>query len=148
MKKMFILCVVMFGYCLSVNAQTDNTTTKAVPISNGCGSESSKASQVGASMAKPVDAAITRTSIKTQNASCDQHDKDYYNGVYKEKADNDFQKRSPIMGTAVKSAKETSNKSYQEAQKDRQTSQQLQPTWEKEHKQCLDSDNYRVTSDK
>jgi hypothetical protein len=49
------------------------------------------------------------------------------------------------MGWAVETAKETSNKSYKEAQKDRETSKQLQPTWEKEHKQCLDGNNYRVT---
>lgn len=138
----------MMSVSYSSFAQTETTKTKAIPISNGCGSESSKASQVGATVAKPIDAVITKTSIKTQNASCDQHDKDYYNGVNKEKADNDFQKRSPIMGTAVKSAKEASNKSYQEAQKDRQTSQQLQPTWEKENKQCLDGENYRVIPNK
>lgn len=126
------------------NAQVEKTT-KAVPISNGCGSESSKASQIGAAIAKPVDAITTGTNIKKQNESCDQHDKDYYNGVDKKKADKDFQKRSPIMGTAVIQAKETSNKSYQEAQKDRQTSQQLQPQWEKENQQCLDGENYRVT---
>ena len=49
------------------------------------------------------------------------------------------------MGTAVIQAKETSSKSYQAAQKDRKTSQQLQPTWEKENKQCLDKENYRIT---
>lgn len=132
----------MIGCVFAALAQSE--TTKAVPISNGCGSESSKASQVGAAVAKPLDAAITGTSIKAQNASCDQHDKDYYNGVPKKQADDNFQQRSPIMGTAVKSATETSNRSYQEAQKDRQQSQQLQPTWEKEHKQCLDSENQRV----
>ena len=103
MKKLFVICLAVFGFAFSVNAQVG--TTKAVPISNGCGSESSKASQIGASIAKPIDAAITGTSIRTQNASCDQHDKDYYNGVNKEKADKDFQSRSPIMGTAVIKAK-------------------------------------------
>lgn len=147
MKKMFLICLAVFGFAFAVNAQV-GTTTKAVPISNGCGSESSKASQIGASIAKPVDAIITGTSIKTQNASCDQHDKDYYNGVDKKKADDDFQSRSPIMGTAVKTAKETSNNSYREAQKDRETSKKLQPTWEKENKQCLDGSNYRVTPNK
>ena len=142
-KKIFLLIAVL-GLGFAVNAQVEKTTT-AVPISNGCGSESSKASQIGAAIAKPVDAAVTGTSIKKQNESCDQHDKDYYNGVNKEKADKDFQKRSPVMGTAVIQAKETSNKSYEEAQKDRQTSQQLQPKWEQENKQCLDSENYRVT---
>lgn len=147
MKKVFLICLAVFGFAFAANAQV-GTTTKAVPISNGCGSESSKASQIGASIAKPIDAAITGTSIRTQNASCDQHDKDYYNGVNKEKADRDFQQRSPIMGTAVIKAKETSNNSYKEAQKDRETSKQLQPTWESEHKQCLDGSNYRVTPNK
>lgn len=146
MKKMFLICLAMLGFVFVANAQVG--TTKAIPISNGCGSESSKASQVGASIAKPVDAIITGTSIKTQNASCDQHDKDYYNGVDKKKADDDFQTRSPIMGTVVKAAKETSNRSYQEAQKDRERSKQLQPTWEKENQQCLDGNNYRVTPNK
>lgn len=146
MKKAFLVILAIIGLAFTLNAQVG--TTKAVPISNGCGSESSKASQVGASIAKPVDAIITGTSIKTQNASCDQHDKDYYNGVDKKKADDDFQTRSPIMGTAVKTAKGTSNNSYREAQKDRETSKKLQPTWEKENKQCLDGNNYRVTPNK
>lgn len=145
---MLILFIAMFGYCLSSNAQTDNATTKAVPISNGCGSEISPASQALGKAGKVVDAGLTGTTRKQQQESCDQHDKDYYNGVNKEKADNDFQKRSPVMGSVVKTAKETSSKSYQEAQKDRQTSHQLQPTWEKEHKQCLDSENYKVTPQK
>lgn len=143
MKKLILTCLTVIGFAFVANAQVG--TTQAVPISNGCGSESSKASQIGATIAKPVDAAITGTSIRTQNSSCDQHDKDYYNGVNKEKADRDFQSRSPIMGTAVIQAKETSNNSYREAQKDRETSRQLQPTWEKENKQCLDGSNYRVT---
>ncbi len=147
MKKLLLICLAVFGFAFAANAQV-GTTTKAVPISNGCGSENSKASQIGASIAKPIDAAITGTSIRTQNASCDQHDKDYYNGVNKEKADKDFQSRSPIMGTAVIKAKETSNNSYKEAQKDRETSKQLQSTWEKENKQCLDGSNYRVTPNK
>ena len=142
MNKLLLLCFAVFGLAFAASSQV---TTQAVPISNGCGSESSKASQIGATIAKPIDAAITGTSIRTQNASCDQHDKDYYNGVNKEKADRDFQSRSPIMGTAVIQAKETSNNSYKEAQMDRKTSIQLQPTWEKENKQCLDANNYRVT---
>ncbi len=148
MKKIIILCFVLFGYYTSSNAQTDNTTTKAVPISNGCGSEISPTSQALGKAGKVIDAGLTGTTIKKQQESCDKHDKDYYNGVNKEKADNDFQKRSPVMGSVVKGAKETSNKSYQEAQKDRKTSQQLQPTWEKEHNQCLDSENYKVTHNK
>lgn len=145
MKKTILLIIVFIVVSFTINAQVSNEKkTEAVPISNGCGSESSKASQVGAAIAKPIDAAITGTSIKTQNASCDQHDKDYYNGVDKEKADKDFQKRSPIMGTAVIQAKETSNESYKNAQKDRETSNALQSTWEKENQQCLDKDNYRI----
>jgi hypothetical protein len=144
MKKLF-LCIFTLFFAVAVNAQSQKTTT-AVPISNGCGSESSRASRVLANKAKKVDAVITGSGVKKQNESCDQHDKDYYNGVNKEKADKDFQRRSPVMGTAVIQAKETSGRSYQEAQKDRQTSQQLQPKWEKENQQCLDGENYRVTS--
>ena len=143
MKKILLAGLAVIGFAFAANAQVE--TTKAVPISNGCGSETSKMSQIGAAIAKPIDAVRTGTSIKTQNASCDQHDKDYYNGVDKKKADSDFRHRSPTMGWAVETAKETSNKSYKEAQKDRETSKQLQPTWEKEHKQCLDGNNYRVT---
>lgn len=145
MKKITLFILALFYISFVVKAQENNTTTQVVPISNGCGSELSKVSQIGSTLAKPLDAVFTGTSIKTQNASCDQHDKDYYNGVDKKKADNDFQRRSPIMGTAVKAAKETSNESYQNSQRERETSKQLQPTWEKEHKQCLDGNNYRVT---
>ncbi len=150
MKKVFLICLAVFGFAFAANAQ-DGTTTKAVPISNGCGSESSKTSQVLSPVGMVKDARInvltggSNTTYKSQRESCDQHDKDYYNGVDKAKADNDFQRRSPIMGTVVKASKETSNKSYQEAQKDRETSKQLQSTWEKENKQCLDGSNYRVT---
>lgn len=145
MKKITLFILALFYISFVVKAQENNTTTQAVPISNGCGSELSKVSQIGTTLAKPLDAVFTGTSIKTQNASCDQHDKDYYNGVDKKKADSDFRYRSPTMGWAVETAKETSNKSYKEAQKDRETSKQLQPTWEKENKQCLDANNYRVT---
>ena len=99
MKKVFLICLAVFGFAFAANAQ--EPTTKAVPISNGCGSESSTVSRV----------------------------------------------LSP-MGTVVKAAKETSNRSYQEAQKDRERSKQLQPTWEKENQQCLDGNNYRVTPNK
>lgn len=151
MKKMLLTCLTVIGFAFAANAQVG--TTKAVPISNGCGSgsESSKASQILSPVGMVKDARIntltggSNTTYKSQKESCDQHDKDYYNGVNKAKADNDFQRRSPIMGTAVKASKETSNKSYQEAQKDRETSKQLQPTWEKDNKQCLDANNYRVT---
>lgn len=145
MKKVLLCFFLLIGVAFTTNAQvSSDKKTQAVPISNGCGSESSKASQIGATIAKPIDAALTGTSIKTQNASCDQHDKDYYNGKDKEKADKDFQRRSPVMGTAVIKAKETSNESYKNAQKDRETSNALQSTWEKENKQCLDKDNYRI----
>lgn len=149
MKKALLICFAVIGFVFTANAQVG--TTKAVPISNGCGSESSKASQIFAPVGMVKDARIntltggSNTTYKSQKESCDQHDKDYYNGVDKAKADNDFQRRSPVMGTVVKASKETSNKSYQEAQKDRETSKQLQPTWEKENKQCLDANNYRVT---
>ena len=145
MNIKLLICCAFIGVSCAVNAQVSNDKkTEAVPISNGCGSESSKASQVGAAIAKPIDAALTGTNIKTQNASCDQHDKDYYNGVNKEKADKDFQKRSPVMGTAVIQATETSKESYKNAQKDRETSNALQSTWEKENQQCLDKENYRI----
>ena len=146
MKKVFIICLTVFGFAFAANAQ--EPTTKAVPISNGCGSESSTVSRVLSPVGMVKDARLTGTDVKTQRESCDQHDKDYYNGVDKKKADNEFQNRSPIMGTVVKAAKETSNRSYQEAQKDRERSKQLQPTWEKENQQCLDGNNYRVTPNK
>lgn len=144
MKRVLLICFAVIGFAFAANAQV-GSTTQAVPISNGCGSESSKVSQALSPIGMVKDARLTGTNVKTQRESCDQHDKDYYNGVDKKKADNDFQRRSPIMGTVVKAAKETSNNSYREAQKDRETSRQLQPTWEKENKQCLDGNNYRVT---
>lgn len=147
-------------------------TTKAVPISNGCGSEVDKKSSFFASIAKRQDAKHTGTSIDFQNASCDQHDKDYFSGVPQDQADGEFEQRSPIMGAAVKgnvgtafnrfmgkedsklgtkigsmyneSAKATARESYANAQKDREISQKLQSTWEEEHQQSLDSENYRV----
>jgi hypothetical protein len=146
MKKISMILLAMV--CIAISANAQGNTTVAKPISNGCGSEASKASQIGASVAKPIDALITGTTIKQQNESCDQHDKDYYNGVSKKTADDNFKKRSPIMGTAVKGAKETSQKSYEDAQKDRKTSERLQSTWEKENQQCLDNSNYRVEKNK
>ena len=142
MKKLLVILVAIIGFGISANAQT----TQAVPISNGCGSEQS--SSVGKAATKAGQAADAyvgkRDGWSNQTKSCDQHDKDYYNGVPKKTADDNFQQRSPVMGTAVKAATETSTKSYNEAQKDRETSQKLQSTWEKENKQCLDNSNYRV----
>ncbi len=139
-KYLYFLC-----FAISAIGISYAQTTKAVPISNGCGSESNKASFIGSKIANYPDAFVTGTSIKQQKESCDQHDKDYYNGVPKQKADNDFQKRSPVKGTFVKAAKKTSNESYNAAQNDRKTSKALQPTWESEHNSCLDAENYRVT---
>lgn len=144
MKKVFLICLVVFGFAFAANAQV-GTSTKAVPISNGCGSETVPGSRTLGKVGTRVDAVITGTSVQTQRESCDQHDKDYYNGVDKNKADSDFKQRSPVMGKVVTSFEGMSNNSYNEAQKDRETSRQLQPTWEKENKQCLDGNNYRVT---
>lgn len=134
------------------NAQ--NHTTKAEPISNGCGSETSPTSFGLAWMGRQWDS--KRTAMKNpkefssawdfHGKSCDAHDKCYYNGEGKEKCDNEFQDRSRVMGTAVKWADETSTKSYAEAQQDRKISQQLQSTWENENQQSLDAENYRVRS--
>lgn len=127
-------------------------TTKAVPISNGCGSETDPSSFVFATAGRALDTKLQTVGRpwkeaeewKAQEESCDIHDKCYYKGEGKEKCDIEFQQRSPIMGTAVRMAKETSNKSYEEAQKDRLLSEQLQSTWEEEHRQSLDAENYRV----
>lgn len=142
MKKLFLLAALLLGVSVCANAQYNST--KAVPISNGCGSENSKASQLGSKIANPIDAAITGTSIKQQKESCDQHDKDYYNGVNKQKADRDFRDRSPVKGAVVENARKTSQESYNAAQEDRKRSNKLQSTWEKENNACLDSENYRV----
>lgn len=143
MKKIFLILVICLGVSFTVNAQNYGST-KAVKISNGCGSENSTLSQIGSKIANPVDAARTGTSIKQQIESCDQHDKDYYNGVNKEKADRDFRDRSPVKGWAVENAHKTSQESYNAAQEDRRRSNQLQSTWEKENKACLNSNDYRV----
>ena len=164
------------GFNFGVN-NTPKPSTNAVPISNGCGSENSTLSKLGARIAKPIDAKQTGTSEAFQNASCDQHDKDYYNGVPKEQADREFEQRSPIMGAAVRGdmgtafdrafgteetktsskmwnrfggssidegIQKTADESYANAQKDREISQRLQSTWEEEHQQSLDTENYRV----
>ena len=131
---------------------TPQATTKAVPISNGCGSETNPTSFVAASIGRRADAKLAslgrpwkeHSEWIIQGESCDIHDKCYYNGEDKEKCDIEFQQRSRIMGTAVRMAQETSEKSYVEAQIDREKSQRLQSTWEEEHFQSLDSENYRV----
>ena len=145
-------------------------TTQAVPISNGCGAASAGTLEKGATVVgREIDKAKYGSDAGTK--SCDQHDKDYYNGVPKKTADDNFEKRSPTMGAAVKgeradwntsttskvstgvattfsNPKERSTESYNEAQQDRKTSQELQSTWEKEHKQSLDKENYRVEPNK
>ena len=149
---MLLICLAVIGIAFAANAQVETTT--AVPISNGCGSETVPGSRTLGKAGTAVDAGVNKiisgsyTTIESQRASCDQHDKDYYNGVDKNKADSDFKKRSPVMGRVVTGFEGKSNNSYKEAQKDRETSRQLQPTWEKEHQQCLDGNNYRVTPNK
>jgi hypothetical protein len=146
-KKLVVL-VALIGIGFCANAQIGGQkTTQAVPISNGCGSEEvslkGAVSTFGANYGiKQVDAVITGTSLSQQNASCDQHDKDYYNQVGRQKADNDFQQRSPVMGTAVKAGGSAS--SYNAAANDKPQSERLQPTWEKENQQSLDASNYKV----
>ena len=144
-KEIFVMLIALIGFGFCANAQSNGQkTTQAVPISNGCGSEqSSTAGKVVTKVGQATDAAIGG-SWSNQTKSCDQHDKDYYNGVPKKTADDNFQQRSSVMGTAVKAATETSTKSYNEAQKDRETNQKYQSTWEKENKQCLDNSSYRV----
>ena len=127
MKKIFLVFFAFLGISFSINAQFPTTTAK--PIANGCGQEGG------------MKFGFTQKQVE----SCNQHDRDYYNGVDKKKADDDFQKRSKIMGTAVKMATFISDPAYKNAQESRETSKQLQPTWEKENQQCLDADNYKVT---
>ena len=128
-------------------------TTKAVPISNGCGSEEDPKSFAAAAVGRTVDTGLqtvgrpwksVSAEWKAAGESCDIHDKCYYNGEGKEKCDMEFQRRSPVMGTAVIMADETSGKSYEQAQKDRLLSEQLRATWEKEHGQSIDAENFRV----
>ena len=128
-------------------------TTKAVPISNGCGSEEDPKSFAAATLGRAVDTGLktvgrpwksVSAEWKAAGESCDIHDKCYYNGEGKEKCDVDFLMRTPIMGMGVIGAKETSAKSYEQAQKDRLLSEQLRATWEKEHGQTLDAENFRV----
>ena len=140
------------GFNMGAN-QGSKPTTKAVPISNGCGSETDPKSFAFATAGRVADTKLGTfihpgNSVvdewKAQGESCDIHDKCYYKGEGKEKCDIEFQQRSPIMGSAVRLAKKTSSKSYEEAQKDRQISEQLQATWEEEHHQSLDAENYRI----
>lgn len=143
------------GMANGFNFGTNNTSkpsTKAVPISNGCGSETNPSSFVAASIGRVADTKLssmgqswkTHSNWVAHGESCDIHDKCYYNGEGKEKCDIEFQQRSPIMGTAVRMAKGMSNDSYAEAQMDRLKSQRLQPVWEEEHQQSLDAENYRI----
>lgn len=75
-------------------------TTKAVPISNGCGPESSRGATFAANwIGRPVDAILTGTSIKAQNAACDRHDIDQFNGS--PTADADFRRNKKFMGAMV-----------------------------------------------
>lgn len=69
MKKISF-CIFTLFFSVAVYAQSPKTTA-AVPISNGCGSESSRASRVLANKAKKVDAVITLSGVKKQNESCD-----------------------------------------------------------------------------
>lgn len=86
---------VLFG---DINKPKD--TTRLVPISNGCGPESSSAATFAANwIGRPVDAILTGTSIKAQNAVCDRHDIDQYNGS--PTADADFRKSAEFMGAMV-----------------------------------------------
>jgi hypothetical protein len=87
-------------------------------IVNGCGCEQAGVLEKAATKAgQGLDFLVSGAQSQTQ--SCNQHDLDYYNGVPKEIADNDFQKRSPVMGTAVKMAKATSQNAYNNAQQQR-----------------------------
>ena len=141
MKKILLIAAIgIFGVNV---ASAQYGTTKAERISNGCGSELSPGSRAGAALANKVDNFFGGPTY--QQRSCDQHDKDYYNGVDKKKADRDFTYRSPVKGVAVQAAQSLSQKSYDQAQQDRATSQKLQPTWEKENQQCLDASEYKVT---
>jgi hypothetical protein len=87
-------------------------------IANGCGSEQAGTLERAATKAgQGLD--FLGSGFQSQTTSCNLHDIDYYNGVPKEIADNDFQQRSPIMGTAVKMATETSQNAYNNAQQQR-----------------------------
>ncbi len=143
--------VIANGFNLGSNNDS-KPSTKAVPISNGCGSETDPKSFAAAKIGRLADAKLASAGQPwneysewvAQGESCNIHDKCYYEGEGKEKCDIEFQQRSPIMGSAVRMAQETSGKSYAEAQMDRLKSQRLQPIWEEEHQQSLDANNYRV----
>lgn len=139
MKKIFlaIVCIVM----TSVSFAQYGRTTQAERIANGCGNDPT--SRLGSAIANQVlDNRIG--GAKYQKESCNQHDKDYYNGVDKQTADRDFTVRSPLKGIAVQVAAESSQKAYDAAQEKREKSQQLQSTWEKENNQCLNTNEYYV----
>ena len=143
MKKIFLVLFAFLGISFSVNAQYPTTTAK--PIANGCGAENDFWSRAGGTLGAAVDGFTQGNGYKAQQESCNQHDRDYYNGVDKKKADDDFKKRSPASGKGLKMFTSKSNRAYENAQESRETSKQLQPTWEKENQQCLDADNYKVT---
>ncbi|MDR0517801.1 MAG: hypothetical protein LBH25_12225 [Fibromonadaceae bacterium] len=112
-------------------------STTARPIANGCG----------------ADGGIKFPAGEKGTAACNQHDKDYYNGVPKAEADRKLRNETFESGNVHVSgwaagAKETgalgSGSAYEKAQKARGNSQIQQETWEKEHRQSLDAQNYKV----
>lgn len=135
-------------------------TTKAVPIANGCGSDSVPGSFAFAEVGRALDTAnaVRKKSIgdiispstwkeewDAQGESCNMHDICNYNQEGNTKCDEEFFKRSPIMASGVMSTKILGiNNSYEAAGREHQESDQLQPTYEEEHGKKLD-DNYRVT---
>lgn len=144
MKKLFLILAICLGIPFIMNAQNYGTT-KAVKIANGCGTENSKMSQIGSKIANPIDAILTGTTVEQQIESCNQHDKDYYNGVNKEKADRDFRDRSLIKGAVIQYLfKTASQEAYDASQESRRRSNQLRSTWEQENNACLNTNDYRV----
>lgn len=137
------------GMCLAATQSNKINATKAVPISNGCGSEEQSlkgwGSRVGANYGgKQIDALQMGTSIEEQNRSCDKHDEDYYHGEDRETADREFKERSPFMGSFVEGKSESS---WIAGQADKPQSELLRPTFEEEHQQCLDTQHYKVVKD-
>ena len=139
----------------NMDPSTPKPATKAIPISNGCGSETNPISFGFAKVGQVADADLAQKSkflrgsftsfgeeYQSQEASCAQHDEDYYHGVPRKQANIEFFQRSPIMGAAVIAADGMSTDSYNAAQTDRELSEQLQPIWEEENKQCFDSSNH------
>ena len=129
---------------ISFIATAQNPTTIARPIANGCGPEGNELLHELGSASAAIEGAIRGDGYKAQQEYCNQHDRDYYNGKDKKQADSDLRKNSSINGRVVQTFEGSSNKAYQNAQRARETSRQLQPTWEKENQQCLDASNYKV----